>query len=194
MGSTAAFGSSAPFGSAAPFGDQVLASLLQRRVIVVHGALDGDRASETAATLMTLDALGDQHIELRLHAPDGTFEAAMVLVDIIDVLGVPVHTVALGVVGGGAVGVLAAGSRRSIAPHARLHLRQPDVTASGRPAEIERSVAEHTARREQFYRMLSDRTGSPLTDIEQQWDQGRFVDAAGALASGYVDAITATPG
>jgi ATP-dependent Clp protease protease subunit len=176
------------------FEDQVLASLLGRRIVVVHGDLDGDRASETAATLMTLDALGDEHIELRLHAPGGTLEAAMVLIDVIDVLGVPVHTTALGVVGGGAVGVLAAGARRVIAPHARLHLRQPDITTSGRSADLQRSIAEHTSRRDEFYRFLAARTGRPVADIEEQWAHGVFLDADGAVGSGYVDAIAVSGG
>jgi ATP-dependent Clp protease protease subunit len=175
---------------AGPYGDQVLSSLFAHRVVLVHGDLTSDKASETAAALLTLDALGDEHVELRLQAPTATWEAAGVLIDVIDVLGVPVHTVALGVVGGGAVGVLASGSRRSIAPHARLHLRHPDSSASGRPGDIARSAAEQTSLQAEFQRLMAERTGRHLPDIAAEWEAGGYLDAPSAIALGYADSLS----
>jgi ATP-dependent Clp protease protease subunit len=173
----------------AAFGDQVLSSMFERRVVFVHGELTSDRASEAAAALLTLDALGDEHVELRLQAPMASWEAAGVLIDIIDVLGVPVHTVALGIVGGGAVGVLAAGSRRSMAPHARLHLRHPDTAASGRPGDIARAVDVQNSLQAEFLRLLAERTGRPEIEIEEEWDRGGYLDAPSAIALGYADSL-----
>jgi ATP-dependent Clp protease protease subunit len=174
----------------APFGDGVLSSLFARRVVLVHGELTGDKASETAAALLTLDALGDEHVELRLQVPTASWEAAGVLIDVIDVLGVPVHTVALGIVGGGAVGVLAAGTRRAVSPHARLHLRHPDTEASGRPAELARTVEVQTEMQRGFERLLAERTGRPLADIVEEWAAGGFLDAPSAIALGYADSLS----
>lgn len=176
--------------SGAPFGDQVLSSLFARRVVFLQGELTSDKASETAAALLTLDALGDEHVELRLQAPTGSWEAAGVLIDVIDVLGVPVHTIALGVVGGGAVGVLAAGSRRSIAPHARLHLRHPDTSATGRPGDITRTIDAHRALQAEFQRLLAERTGRPELEIEEEWGRGGYLDAPSAIALGYADSLS----
>jgi ATP-dependent Clp protease protease subunit len=172
------------------FGDQVLSSLFARRIVLVHGDLTSDRASETAAALLTLDALGDEHVELRLQAPTASWEAAGVLIDVIDVLGVPVHTVALSIVGGGAVGVLAAGARRSIAPHARLHLRHPDTSASGRPGDISRAVDAQTSLQAEFHRLLAERTGRPESEIEEEWRVGGYLDAPSAIALGYADSLS----
>ena len=172
------------------FGDQVLSSLFARRIVFVHGDLTSDKASETAAALLTLDALGDEHVELRLQAPMASWEAAGVLIDVIDVLGVPVHTVALGIVGGGAVGVLAAGSNRSIAPHARLHLRHPDTTASGRPSDITRTIDAQSALQAEFQRLLAERTGRPEIEIEEEWGRGGYLDAPSAIALGYADSLS----
>jgi ATP-dependent Clp protease, protease subunit len=177
--------------AAAPFGDQVLSSLFARRIVFVHGELTSDKASETAAALLTLDALGDEHVELRLQAATASWEAAGVLIDVIDVLGVPVHTVALGLVGGGAVGVLAAGSHRAISPHARLHLRHPETSASGRPGDISRSIEAQTSLQAEFLRLMAERTGRPLLEIEEEWGRGGYLDAPSALALGYVDALAA---
>jgi len=172
------------------FGDRVLSSLFARRIVLVHGDLTSDRASETAAALLTLDALGDEHVELRLQVPTASWEAAGVLIDVIDVLGVPVHTVALGVVGGGAVGVLVAGSRRSIAPHARLHLRHPDTSASGRPGDIARTIDAQTSMQAEFQRLVAERTGRPLLEVEEEWGRGGYLDAPSAIALGYADSLS----
>ncbi|HXQ58677.1 MAG TPA: ATP-dependent Clp protease proteolytic subunit [Acidimicrobiales bacterium] len=173
------------------FGDQVLSSLFARRIVLVHGDLTSDRASEAAAALLTLDALGDEHVELRLQVPTATWEAAGVLIDVIDVMGVPVHTVALGLVGGGAVGILAAGTHRAISPHARLHLRHPDTEASGRPADLSRAVDAQSALQNEFERLLAERTGRPVAEIAEEWAAGGFLDAPSAIALGYADTLSA---
>jgi ATP-dependent Clp protease, protease subunit len=171
------------------FGDQVLSSLFARRIVLVHGDLTSATASETAAALLTLDALGDEHIELRLQAPTASWEAAGVLIDVIDVLGVPVHTVATGLVGGGAVGVLAVGGHRAISPHARLHLRHPDAQAWGRPGDISRAVDAQSSLQAEFERVLAQRTGRPVLEIEEEWGRGGYLDAPSAIALGYADAL-----
>ena len=179
----------APVATRPPFTDPVLASLFERRVVLVHGELTTERASEVAAALLTLDALGDEHVELRLQSPAGSWEAAGVLVDVIDVLGVPTHTVALGVVGGGAVAVFAAGTLRLMAPHAQLHLRPPDARASGRPADLTRAVAAQTDLQAEFLRLIAERTRRAVADVEAQWAAGGFLDALSAIAHGYADAL-----
>jgi ATP-dependent Clp protease protease subunit len=173
------------------FGDQVLSSLFARRIVLVHGDLTSDKASETAAALLTLDALGDEHVELRLQAPTASWEAAGVLIDVIDVLGVPVHTVATGLVGGGAVGVLAVGGHRAISPHARLHLRHPDTAAWGRPGELSRTIEAQTSLQAEFQRLLGERTGRPELEIEEEWSRGGYLDAPSAIALGYADSLSA---
>ncbi len=172
-----------------PLADTVAGALLRRRVLVVHGALDHDRASEVSATLMTLDALGDEHVELQMSSADGPVDAGLVVADVIDVLGVPVHTVGLGLLSGGAVVVLASGSHRVLFKHARLHLRQPDMTASGRAIDIERTMAEQVSRRDAFYGQLARRTGRSRGEIELEWGGGRFLGAEDAVTLGYADHV-----
>jgi len=172
-----------------PLTEGVRAALLARRVVMVSGQLDQPQASEVAATLMTLDAIGDDHVELHITSATGPIEPGMVLIDVMEVLGVPVHTVGMGVVGGVVVGVLAAGTHRQLSRHARLNLREPDVEVSGRATEIERALAEHAARRETYYRLLARCTGRPVSEIEAEWVVGHFTAAEDAIALGYADKL-----
>lgn len=178
-----------PRTGAGRFPDAVIGALLARRVVLVRGMLDDTQASEVAATLMTLDATGDEHVELRIGPADGTVEAALAVTDVMAVLGVPVHTVGLGVLSGGAVALLAAGGHRQLTRHAQLHLHEPDTTVAGSAADIERAVAEQGLRRELFHGLLARCTGRPLGDIELEWAEGRFLEAADAVTLGYADAL-----
>lgn len=178
-----------PSSGTGQFPDAVLGALLARRVVLVRGTLDDAKASEVAATLMTMDATGDDHIELRIGPAEGSVEAALAVTDVVEVLGVPVHTVGLGVLGGGAVALLASGSRRVLTRHARLHLREPDGSVAGSASEIERAVAEQAARRALFHELLARCTGRPTADIDLEWAAGRFLGAEDAVTLGYADAV-----
>ncbi len=174
--------------------DEVRRELLSRRVVLVHGLLDDDLVAETAATLMMLDAAGDGRVDLRLIAADGSIDHGLVLMDVIGVLGVPVDVAAGGTVAGAAVGVLAAGRHRTLAPHARLHLREPDGTVAGRVVEIERTLAAQAAQRERFFGWIARCTGRDRAVVESDWQASRSLEPADAVALGYADEVEETGG
>jgi ATP-dependent Clp protease protease subunit len=166
-------------------------ALLDRRVVTVTGEVDGARASDLAATLLTLDATGDEPVELRLSGCRGTIDAALSLVDVLDVLGVPVHALVLGTVEGGPVAVLCASSRRVVAPHATLRLRAPDVSVAGSARDVERALASEAQQRSRFYELLAARTGRPFAEVEAEWSLAPYVEAADAVTLGYADEVLA---
>lgn len=167
----------------------VASRLLDRRIVLLSGEVDLARASTIAAELMTLDALGDGHVELRLGSCHGTLEASLMLIDVISVLGVRVHTLAIGSVKAGPVGVLVAGERRSISAHGRLRLQEPDGVVAGRARDLERSLAERASVRAAFLTQVSSRVGRPLDDVEAEWARASSLEAMHAVALGYVEVL-----
>ena len=171
--------------------DAVRAHLFERRIVLVSGVLDDTAASEVAASLMALDALGDEHVELRLSSVRADLSGALVLIDVIEVLGVPVHTSGVGVLSGGAVGVLAAGARRALAPRSRLELRLPEVAVAGTAAEISRQLAANAAACDSFFDSLARACRRERTDVAAQWKVCRVLEAADACTLGYADLVGA---
>lgn len=169
--------------------DDVRRQLLHRRVVLVHGPMDDTVVAETAATLMMLDATGDERVMIRLIGADAPVEQGLVLMDVIAVLGVPVDVVAGGGVAGGAVGVLASGRHRTLSPHARLHLREPDGTVAGRAVDIERALAARAAQRDRFLARVAACTGRPLPEVAEEWRASRYLEPSDAVALGYADAV-----
>jgi ATP-dependent Clp protease protease subunit len=165
--------------------------LFERRVVLVSGELDTVASSELAARLMTLDAIGDDDVELRIGTCQGSLEATLAVLDVLDVLGVEVATIGFGTIEGGPVGLVASGARRALARHARLCLREPQVAASGTAGDLERSLAEHGARRQQFFATLSRRTRRPVDEVESDWARRTVLEADDAIALGYADRVLA---
>src|SRR5207237_8226757 len=85
--------------------------LFERRIVFVTGRLDDALAGQAAAQIMTLDATGDDPIDVVLSSADGTLEAAFVLIDVLDAGHAAVRVHSQGQVGGPAIGVAAAASR-----------------------------------------------------------------------------------
>ena len=101
--------------------------LFERRIVLCRGTLDDALAGRVASELMTLDALGDGAVELQLDCEGASLEAAWTLIDVVDLLGVPVNIVCSGRVEGAAVGLLSAGERRTALAHISV---SPDRSAA----------------------------------------------------------------
>ncbi len=109
----------------------VLDHLFEQRIVVVNGRLDHATAGQAAMELMTLDADGDEPIRLHLGCPDGDLEAALSLMDVVELAGVPVEVLCVGTVGGAAVGVLAVASRRLGTRTTAIRLQDPGDSFCG---------------------------------------------------------------
>jgi ATP-dependent Clp protease protease subunit len=106
-----------------------------------------------------------------------------------DLLGVPVHLTCLGRAQGAAVGIVAAGARRSAAPHAQFHLSEPDVSVSGTASQLAVWAEHHRAQLGRFVQRLAEATGRPAEHLEADLSIGRWLDAEDALHYGLVDSI-----
>jgi ATP-dependent Clp protease protease subunit len=168
-------------------------ALFDRRVILVSGTVDNERAGTVAAALMTLDATGDDPVELRLNADSDSLDVALALMDTIDVLGVTVNATVAGTVGGTMVGVLAVCQRRRIGALGSVFLREPRHEYEGAAADIARRASELATRFDQYLRRLAEATSRPLEHLEADLQAGLRLDAPSALGYGVVDEILAHP-
>lgn len=168
--------------------------LFERRIVLLCGPLDDAATAESAAALMTLDALGDAPIELRLQSAHGGLAPALALLDVMAVIDAAVETSGLGRLAGGAVALLAAGTRRRLAPHAVLHCAWPDEAIGGNAHELARALAALGAQRAAFLAAVARACHRPLAEVAATWDAGRVLEPADACTLGYADAVAAGPG
>ena len=164
-------------------------ALLVRRIVLVSGQVDPDRATAVAATLMTLDALGDEPIEVRLSAQSDSLDAALSLMDTIDVLGVYVNATVAGYVEGTMVGVLAVCCRRRIGVLGRVRLTEPADSFDGVARDLEIRAAGFQRQVEDYIHRVAEACHRPFEHVEADFRAGRMLDPEQALAYGLVDEI-----
>jgi len=169
--------------------DRLLAAMFERRLIMLSGPVDPARTADVVAGLLTLDALGDEPIDVRVDAHSDSLDAAFSLMDTIDALGVPVRVVCAGLVSGTMVGLLAVAEGRVIAPHGRIRMTEPRDSFGGRAVDVASRAAHEQERLELFQRRLAERTGHPLEHIEADMQAGRYLSAEEAVSYGLVDAV-----
>jgi ATP-dependent Clp protease, protease subunit len=164
-------------------------ALLKRRIILVNGQVDLDRSTSIAASLMTLQALGDEPVEMRIGAESDSLDVAFGLIDTIDSLGVAVNGTVAGTVGGTMVGVLAACRRRRIGALGHIHLREPRAEFTGVATDLHRHATDMQARVESFVHRIAEATSRPFEYVEADLRSGLHLDAAGVVSYGLADEI-----
>jgi ATP-dependent Clp protease, protease subunit len=163
--------------------------LFERRVVILNGPLDDEPAAEAAAALMTLDATGDEKVQLLLNCSGGTYDAAFTIMDVIDLLGVPVHATCMGAIEGPPVGVLAVADHRVAAPHTRVRLHEPSSAFEGRAGDVARWADEQRRQQERFCARLAAAMQRPARWVTEAIRKGRTLDVHEAVRYGLVDEI-----
>ena len=159
--------------------------LFARRVVMVAGWLDAERAGRVAGELMLHDADADDPVELYLTDVDADLDAAITLLDVIELMGVPVRVSVAGRLRGPAVALLAAGDQRTMRPHATVELCEPRVeVAVGRASELAAQAADYARRLRRIQERIATTCGRPVDEIAADMRTGRFLDADAAAGYG----------
>jgi ATP-dependent Clp protease protease subunit len=168
---------------------QLSQRLFEQRVVLLHGALDDEVASRVAAELMTLDAEGDAAVSLRLDCAEGSLALALTLMDVIELLGVPVRALCLGQVGGPGVGILAVCAHRAAMPSTRFSLCEPRTQMVATARDVARWAELRADERARFCGRLAAAVGKPVDVVADDVSDGRFMNAEEALAYRLIDEI-----
>jgi ATP-dependent Clp protease protease subunit len=164
--------------------------LFDRRMVMLTGVLDGAAASHAAAALVTLGAIGTDPVQLHVTSTDGELSAAFAVVDAIESMAAPVHVVVPSQAGGAALAVLAAGSKRTAYPHARIRLAEPRTNmAAGTAEKVAAAAGEYLRELEELIVRLAAVTSVPRSRIEDDLSAGRILSAEEAKDYGLIDDI-----
>jgi ATP-dependent Clp protease protease subunit len=169
---------------------QVLAKrLFEQRVVLLSGPLDDATATRASAELMTLDAEGDDAVSLRIDSAEGSLALALTLMDVIELMGVPVRALCLGQVGGPAVGVLAVCSHRAAMPSTRFSWREPTTQFEARAREASQWARLRSDERQRFTERVAAAVGKPAAAVAETLAGGVFMTAVEAQEFGLIDEI-----
>jgi ATP-dependent Clp protease protease subunit len=162
---------------------------MEQRVVVLHGPLDEATGTRVAAELMTLDAEGDDAVTLRIDCGEAALAPALTLMDVVELMGVPVRALCLGQVGGGAVGLLAVCAHRAAMPSTRFTLSEPSTHMEAHVRNVAQWAELCAAERGRFCDRVGAAVGKPADEVRADLERGRFFGADEALGYGLLDEV-----
>ncbi len=170
----------------------IYSRLLNDRVVFLSDEVNDATASLVVAQLLYLESQDpDKDIFLYINSPGGSISAGMAIYDTMNYIKCDVSTICIGMAASMGAFLLAAGAKgkRIALPHSEIMIHQPLGGMQGQASDI-KIHADHIMRvRATMNRILADRTGKPLEEIEKDTDRDNFMTAEEALEYGLIDKV-----
>ena len=168
-----------------------LNTLFKHRVITVFGEIDKDLCQRTVQQLLALSLESDDVITLFVGSPGGHVESGDTIHDVIRYVGAPVRTVGTGWVGSIATHIYLAAERedRYCLPNTRFLIHQPSGGFGGDASDIFIQAREIVKTRERINRVIAERTGKTLEQVNQDTDRDYWMSAEESKEYGLVGKI-----
>jgi len=172
----------------------IFSRLLKDRIIFLSEDVNQTSASLVIAQMLFLESEDpDKEISFYINSPGGSITDGMAIFDTINYLKCPVSTMCVGMAASMGAFLLAAGTKgkRYATPNAEIMIHQPLISGglSGQTTEIKIHADHMVKTREKLNRILSERTGKPLEQIERDTERDNFMTAQEALEYGIIDEI-----
>lgn len=174
----------------------IFSLLLKNRIVLVSTPINDQTASLIIAQLIHLSNEDPEApIQMYVSSPGGVIYAGMGIVDTMNMIPNPIHTVAVGFTASFGTVLLTAGEKghRYALPNATIHLHQPLGGAQGQASDIEIQANEILRLKRRLNQMLAERTGQPYEKIEEDTNRDIFLSAEQAVDYGLVDHVLDPP-
>jgi len=170
----------------------IYSRLLEDRIIFLTGEIDDAVANTVVAQLIYLEGKNpDKDISLYINSPGGSVTAGLAIFDTINYIKCDVCTICIGLAASMGAFLLTSGTKgkRYALPNSEIMIHQPLGGAQGQASDIE-IQANHIKRiKEKINRVLSERTGKSLEQIEKDTDRDNYMTAEQAKEYGLIDEI-----
>lgn len=170
----------------------IFSRLLNDRIVMLNDQVDNASASLIIAQLLFLEGQDpDKDISFYINSPGGSVSAGMAIYDTMQYIKCDVSTICMGMAASMGAFLLTAGAKgkRLALPNSEIMIHQPLGSAEGQATDI-LIHADHIKRtRSTINRILSERTGKPLEEIERDTERDNFMTAAEACEYGLIDKV-----
>lgn len=170
----------------------IYSRLLKDRIILLGTEIDDEIANLVVAQLLFLQAEDpDKDISLYINSPGGSVTAGMAIYDTMQYIKPDVSTICVGMAASMGAFLLAAGAKgkRFALPNSEVMIHQPLGGVRGQAEDIRIHAEWILKTKRQLNQILSERTGQPYEQVEQDTDRDNFMSAEDAKAYGLIDTI-----
>ena len=170
----------------------IYSRLLRERIVFLGEQVTAESANRIVAQLLFLEAEDpDKDIYLYVNSPGGSVYDGLGIFDTMEHIKPDVHTVCVGLAASMGAFLLCAGTKgkRSSLTHSRIMIHQPLGGARGQASDIRIQADEILYLKKKLNQELADRTGQPLSRIEEDTDRDFFMSPAECVAYGLIDKV-----
>jgi ATP-dependent Clp protease protease subunit len=170
----------------------IFSRLLKDRIIFIGDEITDATASVVVAELLFLESEDpDKDIHIYINSPGGSVTAGMAIFDTMNYIKPDVSTICVGMAASMGAFLLAAGAKgkRYALPNSEIMIHQPLGGAKGQASDIKIQADLILKTRDRLNRILSERTGKPLEQIEKDTDRDNFMTADEAKEYGLTDEV-----
>ncbi len=170
----------------------IFSRLLNDRIIFLSDEVNDATASLVVAQMLFLEAQDpDKDICFYINSPGGSVTAGMAIYDTMQYIKCDVSTICIGMAASMGAFLLAAGTKgkRIALPHSEIMIHQPLGGAQGQASDIKIRAELILRTRDMLNKILSEKTGRSIAEIERDTDRDNFMTAEQALEYGIIDRI-----
>ena len=173
----------------------IFSRLLKDRIIFLSEDVNSATASLVIAQMLFLESEDpDKEISFYINSPGGSITDGMGIIDTMNYIKCPVSTICVGMAASMGAVLLASGEKgkRFATPNSEILIHQPLIAGgglSGQTTEIKIHADHMVKTREKLNKILSERTGQDLAQIEKDTERDNYMTAEEALKYGLIDGI-----
>lgn len=170
----------------------IYSRLLKDRIILLSEEVNDVTASLIVAQLLFLEGEDpDKDIYLYINSPGGSITSGMAIYDTMQYIKPDVSTICVGMAASMGAFLLAAGAKgkRFALPNSEIMIHQPLGGFKGQATDIDIHARRILAIKQNLNKILSERTGQPLEQIERDTERDNFMTAEEAMKYGLIDEV-----
>ena len=172
----------------------IFSRLLKDRIIFLSEDVNHVTASLIIAQMLFLESEDpDKEISFYINSPGGSITDGMAIVDTMNYIKCPVSTICVGLAASMGSVLLTCGAKgkRFATPNSEILIHQPLISGglAGQTTEIKIHADHMVKTREKLNKLLSEKTGQSLEQIEKDTERDHYMTAQEALEYGLIDEI-----
>ena len=172
----------------------IYSRLLKDRIIFLGEEVNEVTASSIVAQMLFLESEDpDKEISFYINSPGGSITDGMAIVDTMNYIKCPVSTICVGLAASMGSVLLTCGAKgkRFATPNSEILIHQPLISGglAGQTTEIKIHADHMVKTREKLNKLLSEKTGQSLEQIEKDTERDHYMTAQEALEYGLIDEI-----
>lgn len=173
----------------------IYSRLLKERIIFLGEPVDQHTANLIVAQLLFLQAEDPKKdIYLYINSPGGSVYDALAIYDTMQHVKNDIQTVGIGMQASAAAFLLSSGTKgkRFILPHSTVMIHQPSSGTRGKVTDQEIDLRESLRVKKLLEEIMARNTGQKTSQIHDDMERDRWMDAKEAKAYGIVDKVIET--